>query len=93
MKGPSSYDPTDQLDHLRRVEAPPFLLTRIRQRAMETYEQRMTPAFAWASSCLLLCVFAMNAYVMIGHWQGGNKMYASHTGQQMNVFTDNTLYE
>lgn len=93
MEKQFSYDPTDQLDHLQRVEAPPFLLTRIRQKAMQAYEQRVTPTFAWVTSCLLLCIFAVNVYIIAGRKPIENKMYASETSQQMNVFTDNMLYE
>ena len=93
MENKFSYDPTDHLDHLQRVDAPPFLLTRIRQRTKEVYEQRVTPTFAWVSSCLLLCLFALNFYIITGRVQATDR--PSHGGMtdEMRLFTNNSLYE
>lgn len=91
MKQQDAYDPTEALNYLKRVDAPPFLLTRIRQKAAEVYEQRVTPAFVWASCLGLALIFAVNAYII----SGGAPQKSEHLMQskQISFFTNNSLYE
>jgi hypothetical protein len=94
MKKDNIYDPADMLELVGRVEAPPFLLTRIRQRIENVRQQKVSPGFAWAATLSFLLVLSVNVYIMAG---GAGKMEGRgrqvNLAQTMNLFPDNSLYE
>lgn len=57
-------DPLQILDQLGRVDAPPFLLTRILQRVRQEKELRVRPAVAWALGLSLMGLLAFNISVI-----------------------------
>lgn len=91
MKQPFIHDYSEPLSLLKKVEAPPFLLTRIMQRVSHTYEQRVTPKMAWVGCLALLVIFVLNIWVISanpGKGESGNIKLHS-----LAFFPNNSLYE
>lgn len=91
MKAPFSYDPSEPLDLLKKVDAPPYMFTRIMQKVADVYEQQVSPSIAWAGSILLLGIFALNIWIVIN---SPNKPTRKSAQLQSLVFLpNNSLYE
>jgi|GEM_PF-3888834 len=90
MKPSFSHNPSDLLHEIQRLDAPPFLLTRIKEKVARVYEQKVTPAFATASVCMLLLVFVLNIWIIKAPAPEATPLQKS--GQLM-FFTNNSLYD
>ncbi len=92
MKNTNSYDPADMLEQVTRVDAPPFLLTRIRQRIADTREQ-VSPAMAWVAGLSLVFILALNIYIITGDETTAGGKTQANLAQTMNLYPHNSLYE
>lgn len=86
-------EPADMLDHIMKVDAPPFLLTRIRQKIAVAKEQRLTPALAWVGTVSFIIILSVNVYIVAGNTDSKTSGKASKLAQSMNLFPHNSLYE
>ncbi len=53
------------LDRITRVEAPPFLLTRIRQKIDESSRTRISPTFQWVMGIATVLFLALNTFAIL----------------------------
>lgn len=91
MKPSFSYDPSEPLDLLEKVDAPPFMFTRIMQKVSDVYEQQVSPSVAWVGSILLVGIFALNIWIVSN---SPNKQTKKSAQLQSLVFLpNNSLYE
>ncbi len=85
------FDPAEMLVKVVPVEAPPFLLTRIRQR-IANVSQRVPAKWVAATAVSMACILMLNIYIISGR----SDMRAQEDGTQlaraMNLFPDNSLY-
>ncbi len=58
-------DDLTPLDHIARVDAPPFLLTRIRQRIDESKRTRISPTFQWVIGIAAVLFLALNTVAIL----------------------------
>lgn len=84
-------DPAGMLEGIRKVEAPPFLLTRIRQKIKAQSERKVTRFTVFAAGLSLSVLFAMNIYIVSN--SGQNKTHVpDDIANAMNLFPDNNIY-
>ncbi len=93
MKQDNKYDSLNQLDALQRVEAPPFLLTRIRQRIADAALPQVSPKWVWATVLSFILIAVLNVYTVSNYSssQTGTQQPANLV-EQMNLQTNNSLY-
>ncbi len=53
------------LDRIARVDAPPFLLTRIRQKIDESSRTRISPTFQWIVGIAAVLFLALNTFAIL----------------------------
>ena len=58
-------DKLDLLDQIQRVEAPPFLLTRIKEKIETKASKFFSPKLTWTLLAILFIVVMLNASIMI----------------------------
>jgi hypothetical protein len=84
-------DPAKMLESIGRVEAPPFLLTRIRQKISEQSERKVNPLTVVAAGISLTVLFAMNIYIISN--SGQNRTRATEDiANAMNLYPNNNIY-
>ena len=91
MKHTDNHSPADMLEYINKVDAPPFLLTRIRQKIANAREQQINPKWALAAGVSLLLIVALNLYVISG--PDNNQPQQTNLAQTMNLYPHNSLYE
>jgi hypothetical protein len=84
-------DPFSQLENIHPIEAPEFLLTRIRQKIQFRKNNKVQPIWAWSIATTLLLVVALNVYVVI--LSTSKKEEATNWHKTMNLVNDNSLYQ
>lgn len=79
------------LDQVQKVNAPPFLLTRIQQRIRNKKESQFSPTISWVLSLSLAIIVVVNGAVLT------NMIIASKQEktllQSMNLLPNNELYK
>jgi len=85
-------DPVEMLGEVARVEAPPFLLTRIRQR-IANVQQRVPGKWVAATALSLVMLMMLNIYLVTAKSEpsaggGGNEL-----ARAMNLLPQNALYD
>jgi hypothetical protein len=91
MHNNNKYETTDILDNISRVDAPPFLYTRIRQK-IENYKEKVSPTAIWATTATLCLIVIFNLFV-ISKNNNSNTETANALVNSMNLNPGNTLYE
>ena len=85
------FDPAEMLGQVAPTAAPPFLLTRIRQRIANA-SQRVPAKWVAATAVSMACILMLNIYIISGR----SDMRAPEDGTQlaraMNLFPNNSLY-
>lgn len=81
----------DLLSQIQKVDAPPFLYTRIQQRIENVYSPSFTKRLSWSLGLSFVVVMAMSATVIVIK----NKELKSETNlaQAMELLPNNTLYK
>ncbi len=91
MKHTDNHSPADMLEYINKVDAPPFLLTRIRQKIANATEQTIAPKWAFAAGFSLVLVVSLNIYIITAPTE--NKPQQANLAQTMNLIPHNSLYE
>ena len=81
----------DLLARIQKVDAPPFLLTRIQQRLENTYRTQFSPRVVFGLGVSLALIFTLNIVVLVKY----NKVtkIENNLAQSMNLVPDNSLYK
>lgn len=83
----------DHLKKLQKVEAPPFLLTRIRQSIANTGLQKISPQWKLAYAATALVVLVMNAGIYVNSIKGKTSEPQLNTVvKSMGLNTSNEFY-
>lgn len=83
-------DPLQPLEQLRKVEPPPFLLTRIRQAVENNQMERVPPAKAVLTGLAFLLLLALNTLVLMR--SAGPMTSEKQTTGQFGLLPQNSLY-
>jgi hypothetical protein len=86
-------EPANMLEQIVKVDAPPFLLTRIREKIAVAREQRITPALAWAGALSFIVILSVNVYIVSAFSDSKTSQKASNLVESMNLYPDNSIYE
>ncbi len=84
-------DPASMLETIQRVEAPPFLLTRIRQQIANRQDAAVPTRWAWAAGLSFVLILALNIYAITGSSRGTRPQ--ANLVQTMDLYPHNSLYE
>ena len=79
------------LKHIEKVEAPPFLLTKIHQKIDNATGNRLSPRIVWSFAVSFLVVITFNIVVMTK--TGGKNKTPDNLATSMNLIPDNSLYK
>jgi hypothetical protein len=80
----------DLLEHIQKVDAPTFLLTRIQQKIDNTYLSKLSPRVVFGLSVSFLLIVVLNIAVIVTYDKSSKQ--ESNLAQSMNLMTDNNLY-
>ncbi len=84
-------DPFEQLSQIKKVDAPPFLFTRIQQKIDELQTQRFSFRLSWSLGLSFALVVLLDLSVFIKEKHELNQK--STLAQSLNLMPDNTLYK
>ncbi|GAB4429461.1 MAG: hypothetical protein OHK0039_48070 [Bacteroidia bacterium] len=94
MIAPHEPDPLDRLGEVQRVEAPPFLYTRILARIGQQRAARLHPAWTWATAGMLLVLMGANIWTLRVARQAPQQAAGVQTvATAMHLYPHNQLYE
>ena len=83
-------DKLDLLDQIQHVEAPPFLLTRIRQKIETKASKFFSPKLTWTLLAILFVVLMLNASILIERMnEAGND---KNLVEVLHLLPNNSLY-
>lgn len=85
------YDPAEMLGEVSQVSAPPFLLTRIRQRITNT-QQRVSAKWAIATALSMAAIFVINIYLVTWAPAEQQQREGIELATAMNLLPQNALY-
>ncbi len=85
--------PLDILEEIQQTEAPPFLLTRIRQKINGLHTSGFSPRLTWSLGISLLTVLLINAAVLMKQSGHSHENAGSHVAVFMHLVPDNSLYK
>lgn len=88
----SGKDPSEMLEQVRRIEAPPFLFTRIRQKIADA-EQRIATPWVLATGISMLLLLFLNFCVISKNTTGSRLKESAQLAQSMQLMPENSLYE
>ena len=83
----------DLLGQIQSVEAPPFLLTRIRQRIDEAQQAGFSPRLIWSFGVSLLVLLCLNVAVILKQSPATRTDSYNNLAVSMNLVPDNSLYK
>ena len=80
------------LDQIERVDAPPFLLTRIQQQISAVRAGEVSPVMVWSAGLATILVLVLNVWVLTG--RNANEQASDTTSDNVNMFfPKNSIYE
>jgi hypothetical protein len=79
------------LEQIQRVNAPPFLLTRIQQRIRNKKESSFSPTLSWVLSLSLAIVVIANGALLVNTVITSKR--EKNLAQSMNLLPQNELYK
>lgn len=81
----------DNLDKIQRLEAPPFLYTRIKQKIEQSKEARVHPVLVMAAASVVVILFAINTFVLFDFTSQPSSI--QNLSDSINLISNNSLYE
>jgi hypothetical protein len=86
-------NPIDLLEQIKKVDAPPFLLTRIKQKIENAQYAHFSKGLSWSLVISLCMMVLLNIAVMIKYTNSTTSMQHSTIAAAMNLLPTNSLYE
>ena len=86
-------NPIDLLEQIKKVDAPPFLLTRIKQKIENAQQASFSKGLSWSLVISLCMMVLLNIAVMIKYTNSTTSMQHSTIASAMNLLPTNSLYE
>lgn len=83
------------LEKVNRVEAPPFLFTRIEARIQAQLNEQLPIRWVWVSLSTMLLLVVVNTLILVGNTQHSNASNSGihHISEEMGMQTSNQLYQ
>jgi hypothetical protein len=78
------------LAHIKNVDAPPFLMTRIHQKIETAYRNRFSPRLAFGLVAVFVLVVVLNIFVITTYCKQNRE--DMNLAQSMNLMPNNSLY-
>ncbi|MBL7883325.1 MAG: hypothetical protein JNL69_04615 [Bacteroidia bacterium] len=91
MKAEKNIDFLKTLGHIKKVDAPEFLLTRIKQKIANTYANSFSPRIAWSMATGFVIIVVLNIGIAIKTTPQNNK--ETTIVEAMNLLPTNALYK
>ncbi len=85
-------NPIELLDQIKKVDAPPFLVTRIRQKIENSRQSRFSTGISWSLGISLLVVVVLNITIMMKQTHSTKTAQDSNLAVAMNLIPTNSLY-
>ncbi len=86
-------NPIDLLEQIKKVDAPPFLLTRIKQKIENIQQASFSKGLSWSLVISLCMMLLLNIAVMIKYTNSTTSMQHATIAAAMNLLPTNSLYE
>ncbi len=86
-------NPIDLLEQIKKVDAPPFLLTRIKQKIENAQQASFSKGLSWSLVISLCMMLLLNIAVMIKYTNSTTSMQHATIAAAMNLLPTNSLYE
>jgi len=86
-------NPIDLLEQIKKVDAPPFLLTRIKQKIENAQQASFSKGLSWSLVISLCMMLLLNIAVMIKYTNTTTSIQDSTLAAAMNFLPTNSLYE
>ena len=86
-------NPIDLLEQIKKVDAPPFLLTRIKQKIENAQQASFSKGLSWSLVISLCMMLLLNIAVMIKYTNSTTSMQHLTIAAAMNLLPTNSLYE
>lgn len=83
-------DPLAILENIHRVDAPPFLLTRVMQKINDVKTEQIPTRFVWSLGISFLIVLALNVSVITSR---NKHQQVNNIATEMNLYSSNSLYK
>ncbi len=81
----------DQLGKIQKVDAPPYLFTRIQQRIRDTQKEVVSPFLVWSVGLSFMLIVGLNLGVAFS--PGSSESTTSALVLEMNISSVNDLYK
>lgn len=81
----------NSLDHIQRVEAPPYLYTRISQRIRNNHSGKISPLLGWSLGITCALILLLNITVLSMY--SNKQIEEKNLAKSMNLMPDNYLYK
>lgn len=79
------------LSEIKRVEAPVFMDTRIRQKLLNAKKNDFSPRMSWVVSCAMVLIVAVNGVILFT--PDKPEKTQSNLAQSLNLLPQNELYK
>jgi len=86
-------NPIDLLEQINKVDAPPFLLTRIKQKIENAQQASFSKGLSWSLVISLCMMLLLNIAIMMKHTNSTTSIQDSTIAAAMNLLPTNSLYE
>jgi hypothetical protein len=80
----------DLLERIQKVDAPPFLMTRIQQKIHDAYINKLSPRLAFGLSVSFILIVILNLVVLVNYNRQSKQ--ERNLVQSMNLMPNNSLY-
>lgn len=81
----------DYLDKIRKVDAPPYLFTRIQQKIKDSHAEILPKKIVWAVGLSCLVVLSVNISAIL--YTAKSQKSTSNVAQSMDLMPNNSLYQ
>lgn len=91
MKINNMEDKINLLGSIRKVDAPPFLFTRIQQKIEGLSEERFSPSAIWGLAATFALIVTLNVAVVLSNYQPIDKL--TSLAEQLRILPSDDIYQ
>ena len=79
------------LKNIQKVDAPPFLYTRIQERIRQQMADRISPQWAWSMGLTCLLIFSLNLSIVFSKEK--KEVRENNLAKEMRLMPSNNIYD